>query len=408
MSPPRDAGRDDVPYSNVTLEELGSAVASHQVTVNLEQLRANVRFVVERMRPARLCAVLKNNAYGHGLIPCARAIVAAGVDDIAVVDNHEIGQLRTAADPALRRVRLWRIRPSLPREQEEAIARHWNVIEQVGSLDEVDWVLNAPPNVRVTLNLDCSMGRDGFGVPSHLDELIQAVEALGPQRIAGVMTHLANADGPEELLSEVEAELDDFDAAVSRIKHGLGEACVLHVGNSAAGLRLKRATANYGMIRCGASLFGEATSSHVPLPPELSPCFGWRTWVAHVKELPAGARVGYGSSYVTTGPERVAALPMGYADGLKKGLGGGRGELLVRGVRCPIRGNIGSASAVIGVSHLPGPPVRIGEEVTIIGRQGETVQTPDQLAAAAGTGHLDLQSGVRAPISYRPATGETR
>lgn len=380
-----------------------SVARHHEVIIDLDRLVENTLCLQQLMKPAKVCAVLKNNAYGHGLVRCASAIASTGIEDFGVVDNHEICQLRNADDPRLRAARLWRIRPPLPWEHEECVANCWNVIEQVGSLDDLVWAMKNPTAVRVAMALDCSMGREGFGVPSHIDDMLQAVKTLGPERISGFMTHLANADGNESALVKTARELDDFDTAIACFSGQLSSACVLHVGNSAAGLRLERVRNNYDMVRCGASLFGETTSPLVEKPTCLIPCLSWRTWVAQVREIPAGARVGYGSSYLATQDEIVATLPIGYADGLKKSLGKGNGEVLVRGVRCPVRGCISSASTVIGVSHVPGDTIKPGEEVVIIGHQGDDFQGPDDLAQAAGTGHLDIQTGIRAPITYLKA-----
>lgn len=378
----------------------------HELLVDLDQLAKNLEIIKKLMQPARICAVLKNNAYGHGLLQCATVLAKCGISDFGIVNNQEIKTIRLAPELVLRKARLWRIRPSLPWEREEAFARNWDVIEQVGSLNDLEWAKDAPRRMKIALSLDCSMGREGFGVPSHLDDLAQTVKVLGAERIAGVMTHLAIADGNSPALRITERQLDDFDAAVLAIRSGLPDDCLIHAGNSAAGLRLARVR-QYHMVRSGASLFGEATSPMVDKPSDLAPCLTWRTWIAQVREIPAGARIGYGSIYLATQDERVATLPIGYADGLKKSLGNGNGEVLVRGVRCPIRGNISSASTVIGVSHVPGNPICPGEEVVIIGRQGEEFQSPDDLAISAGTGHLDIQAGISAPILYLPDNGRT-
>lgn len=390
----------------------------HEILVDLEQLAANVKYLQQAMLPAKLCAVLKNDAYGHGLLRCAQVISDAGVKDFGVVDNHEIKKLRTAGDPALAQANLWRIRPALPWEREEALTEGWRVIEQLGSLDDLDWALSVADQVAVSgsgnlqtriqtqakakfvIALDCSIGREGFGVPSHTKELIYAVDALGPERIAGVMTHLANADGGASALRHTEKELDDFDVAIEQIQSIIGRPCITHVGNSAAGLRLARVRNHYSMIRCGAGLFGETTSQLVENPKQLRACFGWRTWVAQVRCVPQGARIGYGSTYLATQDELVATLPIGYADGFKKSLSNGAGEVLVRGVRCPVRGAVSSSITVIGVSHVPGPALKPGEEVVLIGGQAGEYQGPDEFASRAGTGHLDIQAGIRAPIAY--------
>lgn len=371
----------------------------HELIIDLCQLRENARILQQLMKPARICAILKNNAYGHGLIPCAEAIATTGITDFGVVENNEARQIRAANNDTLRSARLWRIRPALPWEYREAVEHNWQVIEQVGSLKEVGKFQNESASSKVVITLDCSMGREGFGVPSNVDDLKKAIAILGKNRIAGFMTHLANADGNQSALQNTMKELDDFDAAITSVRTMISDNSIFHVGNSAAGLRLERVR-NYDMIRCGASLFGEVTSPLIDKPAELVSCLTWRTWIAQVRELPAGARVGYGSKYLATQKELVATLPIGYADGLKRSLGNGNGEVLVRGTKCPIRGNISSSSTVIGITHVPGKSIEPGEEVVIIGNQDNANQNPDELATSANTGHLDIQTGIRAPISY--------
>ncbi|RED53441.1 alanine racemase [Aestuariispira insulae] len=382
----------------------GAYAPFHEIVVDLEILAENTRRLIQAMRPARLCAVLKNNAYGHGLLECARVIAAQGVEDFAVVNNREIAILRDEGGRLLEQARIWRIRPPLPWELEEALERDWHVIEPVGSLEDAERALSFAAPMPVSVTLDCSMGREGFGVPSHLDDLVQAVRRLGPDRVRGLMSHLANADGDKAALETTHAELDDFDEAFRAVRHWLPDECMTHVGNSAASLRLNRVREDYDMVRCGAILFGEATSNLVALPEGIRPCLRWHSWIAQVRDVPPGARVGYGSRYVAKSEERLATLPVGYADGLKKTLADGAGEVLVRGIRCPVRGGISSSSAVISVAQVPGPPVQAGEEVVLIGEQAGQVQTPDELARMAGTGHLDLQTGIVAPIRYSAVT----
>lgn len=371
----------------------------HELIIDLGLLAENAKRLQQLMKPARVCAVLKNNAYGHGLVPCAQAIASTGISDFGVVENSEIRQLRSSKNTFLRSAKLWRIRPALPWEYQEAAEHGWEVIEQIGSLDDLRKVQNTKSTSKVVFALDCSMGREGFGVPSHLHDLRKAIALIGGDRIAGFMTHLANADGNTTAIENTMRELDDFDEAVASVRKLIPDHCIHHVGNSAAGLRLERVR-DYGMVRCGASMFGEVSSPLVDKPADLISCLTWRTWIAQVRELPAGARVGYGSKYLATQNELVATLPIGYADGLKRSLGNGNGEVLVRGTRCPIRGTISSSSTVIGISHVPGSTIEPGEEVVIIGSQGRSSQEPDELAASAGTGHLDIQTGIRAPISY--------
>merc|ERR1712217_863557 len=109
--------------------------------------------------------------------------------------------------------------------------------------------------------------------------------------------------------------------------------------------------------------------------------------------------VGYGSEYSTKADERMATLPIGYCDGLHKGLSNGVGVVLVRGTRCPIRGKISSAMTSVSIEHLP-DDVQIGEEVVLIGKQLDEYLSPDQVAWAAGTGHLDVQASITAPVLY--------
>lgn len=363
----------------------------HQVHINLKQLKDNAIFLQQHLYPAKICAVLKNDAYGHGLLACAETLLNAGITDFGVVDNEEVRLIREQAQ--FNHVRLWRIRPALPVEIDDCIKNNWQIIEQFGSIDKLPRIeQQARP---VCLTLDVSMGREGFVVPTHLPALQKQLAQHPTLNIVGIMAQLAKANADD--LTQTLDELSAFDATVAQLSPQLNHLSDIHIANSATALRLPDKARAFSMVRLGAALFGEATSDNVTMPAALQPCFSWKTQIAQIRTLPAHKDIGYDATYQTARQSVIATLPIGYADGLPKGLGN-HGEVLINGKRCPIVGGVSSAMATVDITDVRN--VNVGDEVVLIGKQGSEHITPDQLAQRASTGHLAVQTGVTAPRIY--------
>ena len=149
------------------------------------------------------------------------------------------------------------------------------------------------------------------------------------------------------------------------------------------------------LVRPGIAVYGLDPSPQVPCPPDFRPALAWKTQVAQVKALPPGSFVGYGATYRTAGCERIAVIPVGYADGFRRAPHHW-GEVLVRGQRAPITGRVCMDQTMINVTHIPG--VRQGDEVVLIGCQGDDRITAEEVAARLGTINYEVVSAILARV----------
>jgi alanine racemase len=152
------------------------------------------------------------------------------------------------------------------------------------------------------------------------------------------------------------------------------------------------------MVRVGVALHGLSPSDVVPIPPEFHPVMTWKTVVAQVKTLPPGSPVGYGQTYRTTGEERIAVIPVGYAYGFRRAPQNW-GSVLVRGQIAPVVGRVSMEKTTINVTHIP--DVNIGDEVVLLGRQGEQVITAEMIGERLGTNNYEVVCNALARIPRR-------
>jgi alanine racemase len=213
--------------------------------------------------------------------------------------------------------------------------------------------------------------------------------------VVGLFTHLAAADEPHEPYTDL--QLARFDALLARLEAEGLRPPLVHAANTAA--LLTRPAAHYDAVRLGIGLYGLAPGPACPLPPDFRPVLSWKTTVAQVKTLPPGAAVGYGLTYRTTQTETIAIIPVGYADGFRRSPHNW-GEVLVRGRRAPLVGRVSMDQAAINVTAIPG--VRAGDEVVLIGRQGEETITAADVAARLGTIAYEVVSTILARVPRVP------
>jgi len=370
------------------------------VEIRTRSLEDNFRFLMTLAKPhAELLAVLKADAYGHSLNICAPAAVRAGARWLAVATVEE-GMTARALCPETGVLVLCGAFPG----QGAAVVEYCltPVAWQPWQLDELETAAGkagkSSGTLPVHLEIDTGMSRQGVGL-DDLDSLLARFHPASPLQLEGVMTHLFAGDETDRRVTE--AQLALLDQAVRRIKAAGLDPEWLNVGSSAALLagetaRIAALAAHYGMkalLRPGLALYGVIPQFNpgygLPEPPSLAaarahlqPVLTWKTRVACVRSIPAGAVVGYNGTFVATEPMRLALLAVGYAEGLDRRLGNCF-SLLIHGARAPLVGRISMDSAVIDVTEIPG--VEPGDEVVILGNQnGETITAYDH-AEATGT-----------------------
>jgi alanine racemase len=361
--------------------------------IDLEAVRANTRALVELAAPAVVLAVVKADGYGHGAVPVARAALDAGASWLGVALVEEGIALRAAGIEA----------PILllsepPPAAAAAVVEH-ALTPTVYTTSGIDALAKAVAEagsdapLPVHLKVDTGMHRVGCAVDDALD-LVDFVAGRPELELEAVCTHLAVADEPEHPFTN--EQLAQFDALLAQLESTGSRPRLVHAANS-AGL-LAHPAARYDLVRTGIAVYGVPPSSltdRVPLRPVLS----LRARVSHVKRLPRGSRVSYGLRYELARDATVATVPIGYADGVPRNLGVAGGEVLVHGRRAPIAGTVTMDQLMVDAGDVP---VEVGDEVVLLGTQGDDTITAGEWAEHLGTIAYEIVTGIgtRVPRQY--------
>lgn len=371
--------------------------------VSLATLRHNFRVIQSHVAPqAAVCAVVKADAYGHGAVECARALEAAGGQWFGVTSTGEGVALRDGGI----RGRILLMTSFWPGE-EEAVVRH-RLTPAVWDRSHIQFLEDAASKagiaepVPVHLKVDTGMARLGIN-PAELPSFAKYVESAKHVALEGVFTHLASSeivDAPD-----VEAQIARFDQALATLsQHGISPA-VVHMANSAA-IALRPQTWR-SLVRPGISLYGyylpftsvngRAADAALGLP--VKPVLSWKTRILSLRDVQAGQPLGYNGAYVTRAPARIAALPVGYADGLSRKLSS-KGRVIVRDAYAAMVGNISMDLTLIDVTGVSG--VEVGDEVILIGSTGKCSITAWEQASLATTIPYEVLTGLskRLPRRY--------
>jgi len=359
--------------------------------IDLSALTHNLRVVKGCLqRGTQFAAVVKKNAYGHGIVPIARAAVAAGADYLGVLSLEEGVELREAniTSPIL----ILGYFP--PREANEVIGKHLTstVVEPELALALDNAARDLGTIAQVHVNVDTGIHRFGATVEEAI-KLLHFLSGLRHLRVTGLYTHFSSADAPEKRLTEVQLEeFLRFAALFPQVKF-------LHAANSAATLRFPKTHLN--LVRIGLAMYGLYPFPRTETQVQLRPVLSVKARVTRLHQLKPGDGVSYGLNWVTKKEALVALVYLGYGDGLSRLLSD-RGEMLVRGQRVPIRGDICMEQCIVEVTMVPG--IKVGDEVVFIGRQGTAEITADEVADWIGTINYEIISRISAklPRIYLP------
>jgi|UniRef100_A0A7V6A4X4 alanine racemase len=352
-----------------------------KLTIDLAALRHNYLQLRRRLSAdAKLLAVVKADAYGHGLAPAARTLAAAGAEYLGVASLEEGLALREAG-LTLPVVLLMGI---VPLESEAAVAADLEVVlyrrDVAQALEEAGRSLGK--KVRVHLKVDTGMGRLGLNPPEVLP-FLEGIRNFAHLEVIGLISHLATADEADRTYTR--KQLQEFLALLSTAR-GQGWGLPLsHIANSAA--LMKMPEAHFGMARPGIALYGSSPAPGHSWGVDLKPVMSLATQVLQVKRLPPGSSISYGRTYTTADWCSLAVLPVGYCNGYPRLLSN-RGEVILKGRRAPIRGRVCMNLTMVDISHIP--DVAAGEPVTLLGTDGGERLTGDDLAAWAETISYDI------------------
>ncbi|HEX4517513.1 MAG TPA: alanine racemase [Polyangiaceae bacterium] len=397
-SPPIPEERPSVRVLKPRRAAPSDAVRPTRAEINLEALRLNLRAVKRHAAGAKVWAVLKADAYGHGAPAVARTLERAGADGFCVALLEEGVELREAGIVAPILV----MGGYYPGAHAEVLARNLTpVVYDIGQIEAFAKLARAgdvESPVRAHLKVDTGMARLGVTMQA-LPALVAALGDFPEVEISGLMTHLACADGDAEATTEQMVLFDEATALLAR--HGVRPQ-IRHAANSAA---LFHEEARLDAVRPGIAIFGVSPRvANEPLADDLRLVMRVRTEIVSLRELPEGAAIGYGAMWKTKRPSRIATIPMGYADGLSRSLTN-VGHVLVRGKRAPIVGAVSMDMTMIDATDLEG--VQLRDEAVVLGAQegplGKDSITADEIAGAIGTIPWEVLTAVsrRVPRFYR-------
>ena len=340
----------------------------------------------------QIIAVVKANAYGHGLLPIAQKALTLDVPMLAVATIDEGISLRQAGIDAPILVMVQPEPAALPSIIEFGLRVMLSDIaaaERLGVL-----ALRAKRVVPVHCKVDTGMGRQGFHFDSAPKD-IQFLTRISHIDIEGIATHFPVADQPEDAFTYDQIKL--FKQILKHLdKRGIPYE-MAHAANSAAIVNYHGST--FDRVRPGLITYGVWPTANPPEQNLLQPVLRWETRISQVRELEPGSSVGYGRTYTTQTRMIAAVLPIGYADGYKHSLSN-NADVLINGKRCRVRGSVCMDQLVVDISDVPG--VEAGAIATLIGSDGGECITVEELAAHAGTIPYDILTwiGQRVPREY--------
>ena len=356
--------------------------------------RHNLRFLRSLVGPdVELSAVVKSNAYGHGLEQIARLAVDGGADSFCVHALEEAQALRRlgfAQDVLIMGHVPWT-------RLEEAVAEDFRLVlydeESARRLAEIAGLTGRRP--RVHLKIETGTHRQGLA-DAELARLLDRLESSPEIDIEGVYTHFADIEDTTDH-SYAGEQLERFRAEVAELERRGHRPRRRHTACSAAALLFPET--HFDMVRVGISQYGFWSSKETRLSFEHSrgagegprPVLSWKARISQVKEIPQGASVGYGRTWQATRPTRLAILPIGYSDGYDRGLSNAA-YALVKGQRAPVRGRICMNLTMIDVTDIP--DVGIEDEVVLLGRSGGEEVSAETLASLAGTLHYEIVTRI--------------
>ena len=353
--------------------------------VDVGAVERNCRLLKERAgEGTELCAVVKANGYGHGAAACAAAALRGGASRLAVAAAAEAAELRLHF-------------PDVPLFVMGALTEAELGIALGAGADVAVWreqfrqlcsrlAADRGRPARIHLKLDSGMGRLGERDPDVLLDLARSCAADPHLEIAGAWTHFATADEPEDgFLAEQLAAFRPVADAVREI----APSCTVHAANSAATLR--EPDARFDMVRCGIAIYGLDPFHRDPNDHGLEPALELHSYVADVKRFERGASAGYGRTWRAPEDTWVGVLPIGYGDGVRRGLSN-NAEVLVAGRRYPLVGTVSMDNITIDLG--PETDVEPGAPAVLIGRQASGLILAEEVAAHLETINYEVTCGI--------------
>lgn len=352
--------------------------------VDLRAIEANTRHFRQIMGPVvQIIGVVKADAYGHGAAKAGQAMLRGGATRLMVATVGEARELRGAGLAAP----IFVLGPTGADEAREALSLDLTLaITDYQTLRVVVAAAQATKTLaRVHWKIDTGMHRLGL-LPNEALAMMASVSEA-PLQWEGIFTHFACADEPWR--PETAAQIARFEALLGALSAAGHHFPIVHAANSAGALAFPHA--RYDTVRPGIALYGVAPGKDIPLPTGIRPALSFHTHVVRIADLEADTPISYGGSYLTKKPRRIATIAAGYADGLRRSPAWR--EVIVGGVRAPIVGHICMDYAMVDITGIPG--VTYGDEVVLLGAQGDAAISAEEVATWLGTSAYEVLTSLR-------------
>jgi alanine racemase len=357
--------------------------------VDLDALIWNFRQIRSKVGPqVKVLSMVKANGYGHGARAVAKALAGEGSDAFGVATLEEGIELRQAGIHAPILVLAGAYPDQIDLFFENRLTPGIHALESLNELDTAAHSRNKTLNVH--LKVDTGMGRIGL-LPVEVDSWLPKIKDLRALKIEGVFSHFSHAESVEGSYTQQQLRL--FRKVVERLRAEGVAPPFVHLANSAATITLP--AAYFDMVRPGLMLYGVYPSPAMQGQISLKPVLSWKTRILQLKRVSAGSSISYGQTFVTKRESLIATLPIGYADGYPRLLSS-RGQVLVRGKRAPVAGRVCMDLTMIDVTDIE--KIQPGDEVVLLGRQGDAEISADEMAAWANTISYEILTSISSRV----------
>lgn len=351
--------------------------------IDKEQLVKNVRAVRSMIAPdVTLMAVIKANAYGHGAVLVARTALLNGAGYLGVANVAEAIELRDAGIDAPILIMSYTPVNTLRQAVQQNLTVTLFDLDMARTYDRV--MRDIEGKLKYHVKVDTGMGRLGI-MPDEAVMMFRNLPSMKKMELEGIYTHFGTAESDP---LQTQAQIDTFKSIIRAMRAAGMDFKYIHAANSAGVLQAKES--HFNMVRVGLLLYG-LTPEGLRLPEDIKPIMSWKTTVLQVKTLPADHAVGYGAIHRTNALERIAILPVGYADGLRRAPHPWK-EVLINGKRAPIIGRISMEKCVVSLTNVG--EVSPGDEVVLLGKQGSDTISTDEVAGWLETNTYEIVTSL--------------
>lgn len=352
--------------------------------IDLRKLICNYKNIKKHIGK-KVLALVKADAYGHGLIQCAKALQDAHIDYLGTASLEEAVILRNAniTCPILC------VGP-LPLESEEMCVKYSidQAISSVGEFNRIEHCCkNNNQNAFIHIKIETGMHRTGIHCGNELDELLTKIKKSNFVKIKGVFTHFAESDSSSRNYTDFQAK--EFLKAVDQIKNMGFDDIIVHCANSGAILQYPEYT--FDMVRAGIILYGYYPSTETKKSFNIEPVLSFKTNIVAINSVKKGESISYGCTFTAEKDMTVAVIPVGYGDGYKR-IMSNKGHVLINGKKASITGRICMDMTMVDITEIP--DVRIGDEVVLIGNQKNLQITADDLAEWSDTISYEIMLSI--------------